>query len=288
MINGGKFTNLLKRVLPAPVLGILRRIRTRCQKLDPKIAQLRKRHLSYQPADPNEITLRPGITLRIDVQSRDPFECFCFSCPEMTCELDRFIENVGAYSSFVDVGANHGIFSLTFCALHSGGPVVAIDPSPIAFEILQRNVDLNSFSQLRARKVACGAGPGQIRMKRNWHHLEAVREDDRNVETFAIPMRSLDQICEEENVLPELLKIDVEGLELPVLQGAERVLHTANLLFLEIHPEATDKLHLSEPSVFDFLTSRGWKGYTLEEEAPLTPEHFARQKDIFRTMWRQR
>jgi FkbM family methyltransferase len=142
----------------------------------------------------------------------------------MTCELDRFIESVGAYSSFVDVDANHGIFSLTFCALHSDGRVVAIDPSPIAFEILQRNINLNSFSQLRARKIACGAGPGQVRMKRNWHHLEAVRETDSNVETFAISMRSLDQICEEENILPQLLKIDVEGFELPVLQGAERVL----------------------------------------------------------------
>jgi FkbM family methyltransferase len=161
---------------------------------------LQKRHLSYQAADPNEISLRPGITLRIDPESRDPFEYFCFRSPEMTCELDRFIKNAAAFSSFVDVGANHGIFSLTFCALHSEGRVVAIDPSPIAFEILQRNLDLNSFSQLQARKIACGAAPGEVRMKPNWHHLQAIRDEDNDVDAVAIPMLSLDQICKEENI----------------------------------------------------------------------------------------
>jgi len=74
---------------------------------------------------------------------------------------------------------------------------------------------------------------------------------------------------------------------LPVLQGAERVLQTANLLFLEIHPEAIDQLRLSQPSVFDFLTSRGWRGYTLKEATPLKREDVEAQKHIFHTMWRK-
>jgi FkbM family methyltransferase len=249
---------------------------------------LRKHHLTYQPSDPSAITLRPGITLRIDSESRDPFEWFCFKSPEMTCELDRFIENVAAHSSFVDVGANHGIFSLTFCAMRPGGRAVAIDPSPIAFEILQRNLKLNSFPQLQARKVACGASRGQVRMQPNWHHLQAIFDEGSAVDAVNVPMLPLDQICEEENILPELLKIDVEGFELPVLQGAERVLQTANLLFLEVHPEAIDQLRLCEPSIFDFLTSRGWRGRTLKEEAPLTREQFAAQKRIFHTLWLKR
>ena len=98
----------------------------------------------------------------------------------------------------------------------------------------------------------------------------------------------LDQICEEENILPELLKIDVEGFELPVLQGAERVLQTANLLFLEVHPEAIDQLGLSQSSIFEFLTGGGWRGYTLKEEALQTREQFAAEKHIFHTVWRKR
>ena len=287
-MRANPLVNFIKQALPGPALRVIRRIRTPRHRPDPEIAELRKRHLSYQRVHPNEITLRPGIILRIDPHSRDPFEWFCFKSLDMTRELDHFIKNVAAYSSFVDVGANHGIFSLTFCALRSDGRVVAVEPSPIAFEILQRNLNLNSFSQLQPRKVACGAAPGEVRMKRNWHHLQAIREEENDLDAVAVPMLSLDQICAEENILPELLKIDVEGFELPVLQGAERVLQTAELLFLEVHPEAADQLRLSPPLIFDFLRSRCWRGYTLKEEAPLAREDFAAQKDIFRTMWRRR
>jgi FkbM family methyltransferase len=285
-MTANSLVNLIKRALPAPVLRVVRRIRTPKHGPDPEITKLRRRHLRYQPADPNEITLRPGITLRIDPESRYPFEHFCFRSPEMTLELDRFIKNAAAFSSFVDVGANHGIFSLTFCALRSDGRVVAIDPSPIAFEILQKNLNLNSFSQLQTRKVACGATPGEVRMKHNWHHLEAIRDEDDDVDAVAVPMLSLDQICEEEHILPELLKIDVEGFELPVLQGAERVLQTAKQLFLEIHPQTMDELRLSQSAIFDLLTSSGWSGYTFKED-PLTREDFAAQRCIFRTIWRK-
>jgi len=278
--------NFIKRALPAPVLRVVRRLRTPRHTVNPEIAKLLRRHQSYQPADPNEITLRPGITLRIDPESRYPFEHFCFMSAEMTCELDRFVENAPQFSSFVDVGANHGIFSLTFCALRSDGRVVAIDPSLVAFEILQKNLNLNSFSQLQARKVACGAAPGEVWMKRNWHHLQAIGDEDNDVDAVAVPMLSLDQICEEENISPELLKIDVEGFELPVLQGAERVLQTAKLLFLEIHPQAIDELRLSQSAIFDLLTRSGWSGYTFKEGL-LTREYFAAQTHIFWTMWRK-
>ena len=120
----------------------------------------------------------------------------------MIYELDRFIENVAAHSSFVDVGASHGIFSLAFCALRPGGRAVAIDPSPISFEILQRNFQLNSFSQVQLRKVACGAAAGQVQMQRAGYHLEVIPDEASNIDAVSVPMLPLDQICEEENILP--------------------------------------------------------------------------------------
>src|SRR6266436_6069758 len=125
---------------------------------------------------------------------------------------------------------------------------------------------LNSFSQAQARKIACGATSGEVRMKPNWHHLQAIRK--------------------EENIVPELLKIDVAGFELPVLQGGERVLQSAKLLFLEVHPQAIDELRLSRPAIFDLLTGSGWSWYTLKD-GRLTREDFAAQTDIFWTMWRK-
>ena len=110
-----------------------------------------------------------------------------------------------------------------------------------------------------------------------------------DAECVTVNADTLDHICDLAGLRDiSLVKIDVEGFELPVLQGAERVLQTAELLFLEVHPEAADQLRLSPPLIFDFLRSRCWRGYTLKEEAPLAREDFAAQKDIFRTMWRKR
>src|SRR5262249_14066 len=161
-----------------------------------------------------------------------------------------------------------------------------IDPSPIAFEILEKNLNLNSFSQLHLRKIACGAVRGDVRMKWNWHHLQAIPNEEDSVDTVAVSTLPLDQICEEENILPQVLKIDVEGLELPVLQGGECVLKTAKLLFMEVHPPALNELGLSQLAIFDLLTSGGWSGYTLKE-AQLTREDFGARTDIFRTLWRK-
>lgn len=276
----------IKRVLPARVLRAVQRIRTVGHRPSPEIAEMQERHLSYQPISQNEITLRPGITLHIDPQSRDPFEWFCFKSPDMVRELDCFLQNLGPYSSFVDVGANHGIFSLTFCARHPNGRVLALDPSPIAFEILERNRHLNSFSKMQTSCIACGNMSGHVAMKRNWHHLEAVGANQaNNQDVVSIAMVPLDQLCVEQNISPELLKIDVEGFELRVLEGARRVLETAKLLFLEIHPERIDELRLPQTAIFDLLTNSGWTGFTLSE-APLTREDFGDQIHTFWTMWR--
>jgi hypothetical protein len=56
-------------------------------------------------------------------------------------------------------------------------------------------------------------------MKPNWHHLQAIRDEDNDVDTVAIPMLSLDQICKEENIVPELLKIDVRGVRVARASG---------------------------------------------------------------------
>jgi FkbM family methyltransferase len=276
----------VKRVLPSPLFRIVQRIRTARHRPPPQIAQLRERYLNCQPISQHEMTLRPGITVRIDPQSRDPFEWFCFKSPEMVRELDCFLQNLGTYLSFADVGANHGIFSLAFCARRPDGHVLSVDPSAIALNILERNRQLNSFWQIQTCCIACGNVSGHVQMKRNWHHLEAVRDNKASdQDVVSVAMVTLDQLCVERNISPDLLKIDVEGFELRVLQGARRVLETAKLLFLEVHPQLINELRLSQIAIFDLLTSSGWAGCTLSE-APLTRKDFADRIHTFWTVWR--
>jgi hypothetical protein len=75
-------------------------------------------------------------------------------------------------------------------SLKTGDRVVTIDPSPIAIEILQRNLELNSFSQLHARKIACGAAPCQVRMQPHWHFLLPLSDEASAVDAVNVPIGS--------------------------------------------------------------------------------------------------
>jgi len=256
----------VKRLLPRGVFAALQRVRKIGYKPPPEIAAMRIRHLSYQPAASDEMALRPGIILRIDPRSREPFEWFCFRSPEMVNEMDYFMSEANKFASFVDVGANHGVFSLAFSAKRQGARVLAIDPSPIAFEVLERNRGLNGFTSMRTVNIACGNRAGEIRMIPNWHHLEAVPDEASDEGIVSIKVTTLNELCASHEIWPDLLKIDVEGSELPVIQGAEEVLNNAKLLFLEVHPERIEKLGFSQAAIFDHLSTRGWIPMTLQNE----------------------
>jgi FkbM family methyltransferase len=208
----------------------------------------------------DEIVLRPGLRLRIDPRSRAPFEHFCFRSLEMAGELDAFVRQMRGRSRLLDVGACHGIFALAFVQGRPAARALAVEPSPTAFEILAGNAARNGLANVEPVQAALGAGPGSIRMRANWHHLEALGEGESDAGAIAVPVSSLDDLCAERRFRPDLVKIDVEGFEHAVLRGALGVLGRERpLLFLEVHPERLEELGSSAAEVAALLASLGYR-----------------------------
>jgi len=212
---------------------------------------------------PDSILLRPGLQLAIDPRARESFEWFCFRSPEMVAELDTFLAWSGRAHRFLDVGACHGIFSLAFARSQPHGTALAVEPSPLAFEILQSNIDRNGAA-ITAVRSAVGAENGKVEMRFSWHHLEVCAEEPDGATVLSVPMRTLDDLCAERGFWPDLVKIDVEGYELPVLRGARRLLsETHPTLLLEIHPTRLQALGSSTAELFDLLAELGYGALTL-------------------------
>jgi len=100
-------------------------------------------------------------------------------------------------------------------------------------------------------------------MRYSWHHLEAlppaVNGED-GPETFSIPLRTLDGLCDELAFRPDILKLDVEGYEISVLRGAQRILRQDRpLLFLEIHPQRIRELGGSPAELWTVLVEAGYR-----------------------------
>lgn len=138
---------------------------------------------------------------------------------------------------YLDIGANVGNHSVYFAKFLSDY-VVAVEPNPEVVPVLRRNLEANGIRNCRLAARAVAAREGLGRMVPSGHdaddhgtkRVRAVEPGSAaEGEPASIPMSTLDSIMAE--VEPDLgggrvtlCKIDVEGMELEALQGAERLL----------------------------------------------------------------
>ncbi len=115
---------------------------------------------------------------------------------------------------FLDVGANVGTWSMLAASL--GVQVIAYEPSSDTFPLLVENIGLNRWEdRIRPVKAAVGRSHGEARLTTGLGTVNRLVDEGGE----AIPVVTLDG--------PErvsLVKIDVEGAELDVLEGARRMI----------------------------------------------------------------
>ncbi len=128
----------------------------------------------------------------------------------------------------VDVGANLGWFTvLTASCVKPNGEVWAIEPMPPTIAALERNLELNPELAVRLQPFAVGAEDGELDLHLfaglSHGHASAATLDRTDFATYRVQVRTLDRLLEQQPS-PAFVKIDVEGSELDVLRGAERLL----------------------------------------------------------------
>lgn len=273
----GRAKRLAAALIPERPLQALRALWYRARTLDPRrlYYQRRFRRLNREAA-PEEMVLRPNLRIAVDRQAREPFEWFCFRAPEMVAELDAFLARATGRRRFLDVGACYGLFSLAFTQGRPDARAVAVEPSPLAWEVLESNLRRNPGARVTPLQAAAGAAPGTLTMRYSWHHLEAVPEAAAgDPEAIEIPLRTLDLLCADLGFRPDVVKIDVEGYELAALRGARRIFEEDRpLLFLEIHPARIVELGGSIRELSDLLSAYGYRIFELDG-TPVPPARLA-------------
>jgi len=153
-------------------------------------------------------------------------------------ELSETIARLGREKRgrFVDVGANIGYYSLLWVAQSQENNAIAIEPSPRVHSLLQENIDRNGFrDRITIVKAAAGPEKGEVQFdvgpedEVGWGgvtgtEVETVTEESK--ETIQVEQRRLDEIV---SGSVALLKVDVEGAETWVFQGAEELLKSQKI-----------------------------------------------------------
>jgi FkbM family methyltransferase len=133
-------------------------------------------------------------------------------------------------STAIDVGANVGIFTVPLAiAVGTDGRVIAVEPSPENVEQLEHNIRLNDLGNVDVLPIALASAPGEVALQLGadpaFHSTTTVvRSRDAAVSTV-VRADTLDRVWNDAG-RPDVsfLKIDTEGGELDVLDGARELL----------------------------------------------------------------
>ena len=131
------------------------------------------------------------------------------------------------HSILLDIGGNVGTFALPLAKAHPEIEVHAYEPNPVAIERFQKNIFINRLENIRLRELAIGRQTGEFEF---W----AFQNKDMGLSSFRSPLQkgsrkinvrmvSLDDLnLGEKRVC--MIKIDTQGYELEVLEGARRLI----------------------------------------------------------------
>jgi FkbM family methyltransferase len=136
----------------------------------------------------------------------------------------------------VDVGANIGAYA-TWAGAHLGqdGRLIAIEPNPVSYEMLTRSID-DLPIKVSAHRLACAAEEGELPLysRPGYTVSSSLAGFEGAQRTDMVQVRPLDDVLADDGVhVVDMLKIDVEGAELAVLQGAQRTLAATKRIALE-------------------------------------------------------
>lgn len=233
------------------------------------------------PAERFQITLiAPGFRLSCDLLDPEQRKIYFYQEYHERYEA-RLIQTVlRPGDSFWDVGANIGYFALLAATVVGAtGCVVAFEPGQQAFQRFQENITLNHFDQITAVPLAASDRQGTSRLYRRPDQADTganLFQGGERHQWEEISTISLDAFFKQHSYPPpQFLKIDVEGAELAVLQGAAAILtdHTP-LLLLEMEEKTLGPAGLSKQDIVDFLRPWGYQG------AYLHKGHWHRVSDI--------
>ncbi len=180
---------------------------------------------------------------------------------------------------FLDIGAHHGIFSVVAAKRMAGeGQVIAFEPSPREHRRLNLHFRWNGLRCARAEQIAVGSDCGEspfFEVVEGDATRGGLRPPESGDAVVGIPVKtiSLDQYVSEQR-LPrvDFIKLDVEGGELEVIQGAIKILTEHRPVVLcEVLDAATRPWGYAARQIILSLQAHGFNWYELNSDGSPVP-----------------
>lgn len=181
--------------------------------------------------------------------------------------LELFKDYCKAGDVAIDVGANVGEVSIIFSQrVGATGRVFAFEPHPRIYRYLVGNLALNHCDNVTTANLAVGAAPGVVRLSNDKHDdMNRIVADG----AIEVACTTLDAQVPAQPIA--LLKIDVEGSELRVLEGAVQTLARTACVNCEMGDAHYRRYGYGMPDLIAFLQQRGFQTFVVDGARRLRP-----------------
>ncbi len=165
-----------------------------------------------------------------------------------------------------DIGANIGVISLILSKkMKPGSTIYAFEPAPATFVYLK---DTARVQKGNAKVIAFNNAISNKNEVLRFTNLERTTRNhvvtDNRADTLPVNAIALDSFCAEHKVIPEVIKIDIEGAEYWALQGMAQTLKHNNITVLvEIHPEYLATNDITGKMFEDYILSIDYKAFDI-------------------------
>lgn len=161
--------------------------------------------------------------------------------------LDLIKKYANKNYNLIDIGANVGIHSLTAATINNKIEVFSFEPEPSNFLSFIKNIGLNNIENIRPFRMGLGdvVGNNMLNINKGWNkgkHSIKVNFAPNFNERISIPVTKLNAF--KDNIIGEnfIVKIDVEGFEREVIEGADEIFKKFDncILIIELITEIND------------------------------------------------
>lgn len=187
-----------------------------------------------------------------------------------TAVQEALVRHLGPGDVFYDIGANLGFFSLLAAHLVGlgEGHVYAFEAAPDNARAIRENAELNRIRNVAVidKAVSSRSGTGRLQIvdDQSWSKLEEYGEHPYTERLIDVELVAIDDLLRADELPPPtVVKIDVEGAEIAVLEGMRET--------LERHqPAVICELHGTHSDFLATMRSQGYRLINLEGPGPIT------------------
>jgi len=179
-------------------------------------------------------------------------------------DMSFLLHFLRAGDMFIDIGANIGSYTILAAGV-AGASCIAIEPVPQSFEILKKNISLNKLpGKVTALNMAIGSQKGILSFTKHLDTINHVILDNDNKNGYPlikIPSDRLDAVLTGKQK-PSLIKIDVEGFEQEVINGATTLLgdKTLQAIIIELNGSG-GRYGYDEKKIHEQIKGYGFSSY---------------------------